>query len=238
MRKVLIAHGSEELSHTLALMLGGKFDVFSCNDGNTALECLNNFQPEILILDFMLPYKDGLTVLELASPFRPPIILGTVRYRSHYILRSAEAHGVGYIMLEPCEARNIVVRLMDMIVCSALPPQNYEEPQSEVTRQLLRLGLRSGLDGFTQLRVGIPLFAQDSAQRLSKELYPAIARLCGYDNPLQVEHSIRSAIQIAWSERDPEIWNEFFPNHVKPPSNKLFISRLATAMLEKLNQII
>lgn len=230
MRKVLIAHGSEELTNALAQMMGGIFDVTTCTDGITALERIRNVQPDALILDLMLPFKDGLSILEEAAPLLPSVILGFVNERSHYVVTRAHTHGIGYIMLDPSEPRAIVVRLMDMIACSDIPLKPYQEPQSEVTNLLLRLGLTPGKDGFTQLRVGIPLYIKDPFQRLTKELYPAIAQLCEYNSGLQVEHSIRTVIQDAWVKRDEALWSKLFPGCEKAPTNRLFISRIAAAL--------
>lgn len=232
MRKVLIAHSSEELTNTLAQMLGGTFDVTTCTDGLTTLEYIWKIRPDAMVLDLMLPFKDGITILEDAGPILPSVILGMVNERSRYVLLSAHSHGIGYIMLDPSEPRAIVVRLLDMIACSDMPPQPYTEPQSDVANLLIRLGLPPGKDGFTQLRVGIPLYIQDPLQRLSKELYPAIARLCKYNSGLQVEHSIRTVIQDAWAKRDTALWGKLFPRCTKPPTNRLFISRIAAALQE------
>ena len=232
MRNILIAHGSEEFTRTLAYMLGGIFEVTACTDGITALEQIKSVRPDVLILELMLPYKDGLTILDEVSPIRPEIILAIINERSHYVLTSARNHGIGYMMLNPCDARSVVVRLMDMIACVDLPSTPYNEPQSEVTRILLRLGFSPDADGFTQLCVGIPLFVKDPLQRLTKELYPVIARLCYYNSGLQVEHSIRTAIQNAWAQRNKELWSKLFPRCTKAPTNRLFISRITAALME------
>ncbi len=86
-------------------------------------------------------------------------------------------------------------------------------------------------NGYTQLQIGIPLFARDRAQKLGKELYPDIAKLCGYGSSLAVERSIRGAIKAAWERRDDSLWRSYFhpdaTNSIPCPSNKLFISTLA-----------
>ncbi|MBQ2786281.1 MAG: hypothetical protein IJF02_07240 [Oscillospiraceae bacterium] len=232
MRKVLIAHGSEELTSALAKMLGGIFEVSTCTDGITALELIRKIQPYALILDLMLPFKDGLTILEEAAPVHSSVILGVIRDRSNYVISSAAAHGIGYVMLDPCDTRAIVIRLMDMISCIDIQSKPYGEPQSEVTKLLLHLGLSPDADGFKQLQVGIPLFLKDPLQRLSKELYPSIAQLCSYNSGQQVEHSIRMTIHTAWSKRDIGLWIKMFPRCTKAPSNRLFISRIAAALQE------
>ena len=232
MRKALIAHGSEELTNALAKMLGGIFEVTTCTDGISALDLIQKIQPYALVLDLMLPFKDGLTILEEVAPVHPAVVLGIVRDRSNYVVSSATAHGIGYVMLDPCDTRAIVVRLMDMISCIDIPSKPYGEPQSEVTKLLLRLGLSPDADGFKQLQVGIPLFLKDPLQRLSKELYPSVAQFCSYNSGQQVEHSIRVAIQSAWTKRDIDLWCKMFPRCTKAPSNRLFISRIAAALQE------
>ena len=81
--------------------------------------------------------------------------------------------------------------------------------------------------GYRQLAVAIPLYAQDSNQCLSKEIYPTVARQLGFTSPAAVEHSIRNAISSAWRRRDPAVWDAYFPAGRKPPSNARFISVLA-----------
>ena len=95
------------------------------------------------------------------------------------------------------------------------------------------LGLSPKRDGFRALLTGIPLYAHDPQQSLSKELYPSIARFLGIGNYKSVERSIRSAIQDAWVERNPILWNSYFGTGSECPTNKLFIARLAQVISEQ-----
>lgn len=234
MEKLLIAHHSEEFINALSMMLSSQFHVTTCTDGKTALELLLNLKPNILILDLMLPHKDGITLLEDAYPCIPPVILATTGHNSDYVRQSAATKGIGYIMMSPCEVRSVVLRLMDLIKCTNTAPNSREDFQTETAEILLKFGIPSERDGFSQLRVGIPLFAQDPAQRLSKELYPAIAEICGYGSGQQVERSIRSAIEAGWNMRKDGIWESYFPasadGEFTCPSNKAFIARIASTL--------
>ena len=231
MQKLLIAHHSEEFINTLNGMLSVRFHVITCTDGQTALELLRREKPDALILDLMLPRKDGFAILEEAYPCIPPAVLATTVHNSDYVQQSAATKGIGYIMLTPCDIRCVVLRLLELIKCPQTSNNINKDHQSKTVELLLKFGIPSERDGFTQLRAGIPLFAQDTAQRLSKELYPAIAKLCGYGSGLQVERSIRSAIEAAWNMRKGEIWESNFPPDADGvytcPSNKVFISRIA-----------
>ena len=234
MQKLLIAHHSEELINALNEMLSVRFHVITCTDGQTALELLLSEKPDILILDLMLPLKDGFTLLEDAYPCIPPVILATTGHNSVYVRQTAATKGIGYVMMTPCEARSVVLRLMDLMKCPHISQSSLDDYQSETVEILLKLGIASERDGFSQLRAGIPLYAQDPAQRLSKELYPAIAKLCGYGSGQQVERSIRSAIEAGWNMRKDGIWESYFPpkkgTEYTCPSNKVFIARIASIL--------
>ena len=106
---------------------------------------------------------------------------------------------------------------------------DHSSPTHQVqTGILLReLGFPVHRVGYKQICIAVPCYAQDSTQSIIKEIYPYIARICGYSNWCAVEHAIRCAIHDAWRDRDPVIWEKHFPNCKKPPSNKQFIATLA-----------
>ncbi len=234
MQKLLIAHHSEELINALNEMLSVRFHVITCTDGLIALELLRSEKPDALILDLLLPRKDGFTLLEDAYPCIPPVILATTGHNSDYVQQTAATKGIGYIMMTPCDVRSVVLRLLDLMECSPSSQNQQNHYQSKTVEILMKFGIPSERDGFTQLRAGIPLYAQDRAQRLSKELYPAIAKLCGYGSGQQVERSIRSAIEAAWNMRKDGIWESHFPLDADGvytcPSNKVFIATVASIL--------
>lgn len=80
---------------------------------------------------------------------------------------------------------------------------------------------------YKQLHVAIPCYHQDDTRSLAKDLYPHIAEQFGHTTSQAVEHSIREAIHCGWGNRDPEIWEHYFPRPAKAPSNKQFIAVLA-----------
>ena len=67
---------------------------------------------------------------------------------------------------------------------------------------------------------------RDPGQSVTKELYPAVAALCG-GTAVQVERSMRSAIAAAWVRGDEQLWQMYFPGEAERPTNTSFISRLA-----------
>ncbi len=62
---ILIIEDDNFLSELLTRKLSGSaFNVFSAKDGSTGLRMLEKSQPAIVLLDLMLPIKNGFDVLE------------------------------------------------------------------------------------------------------------------------------------------------------------------------------
>lgn len=225
METLLIAETSEAFAQALTAALSQHYRIHTCSDGKTALQLLETLRPHAVILNLALPWMDGLQVLRTAS-YKPPVVLALTTVVSNYILQSAKDAGAGYVIIVPCTVRCVVQNLQQMQRLAGRR-DTKEEPQAVTQKHLNRLGLPAHRAGFTQLRVGIPVFAQDESQLLKKELYPAIATLCNNDNPAQVERSIREVIKEGWNKGDRVVWEAYFPGNQKPPTNKVFIATLA-----------
>lgn len=226
MRKLLIAARSDDLIAVLKGLFRRDFELSACTNGNTALTLIKNIQPDVLILDLFLPEIDGLDLLRMLHPNVPPAILALTDYTHPHIFQQAVDLGVGSIMAKPFRSEAVYSHVIELLRYTASHPQP-SDPQSIAAAHLNVLGLCGKHDGYQQLRLGIPLFRQDPALRLSKELYPAIATLRGEGNAKQIERSIRAAIQAAWDKRNKTLWEQYFPGYTECPTNKQFIARLA-----------
>ena len=109
-------------------------------------------------------------------------------------------------------------------------PRPKSDPAVSVTELLLSLGFSTKHNGFAYLREAILLMAKDPAQSVTKVLYPAVAHICGC-NKDNVERCIRTALGSAWKRQDKAMWLKYFPNADHCPSNAVFLSRLAEALL-------
>jgi len=103
--------------------------------------------------------------------------------------------------------------------------------REQTTDMLHELALPIHRRGYSCLCIGIPHFATDRTQSLSKELYPFIAAYYGYSDWHAVESAIRDVILTAWENRNPAVWEKYFPNQSRVPSNKQFIATLAERLL-------
>ncbi len=229
MQKLLIADPSEGFTDALVEIFQNDFHIQVCHDGESALDLLLSFQPDALILNFQLPYKDGLTLLQ-ESAFHPTAILGITPPPTDYVVNRAAGLGVQCLLISPT-IQSVRIRLLDLIASVGKPKKTLSD---QTVVHLHTLNFQTHLDGYRQLCLGIPLFAASPGMRLSKELYPAIAEKFGGDDRT-VEHSIRKSIESAWRHKDPLVWRKYFPpdekGHIPCPSNKMFISRLAEMLI-------
>jgi two-component system phosphate regulon response regulator OmpR len=80
-KKVLLVDDDVKLRKLLKEYLEGyEFQVFTLADGESVLRSIGNESPEIVILDIMLPKKDGLEVLkEVRAVSKVPVIMLTAK---------------------------------------------------------------------------------------------------------------------------------------------------------------
>lgn len=229
MYKLLIADSSEPYVDALRAVFQKEFDLCICQDGETALEQLLAFQPDALIVNLMLPYKDGLTVLQEAA-YKPRVILAITPFMNTYIQQTAADLGVQYLTILP-SVNSLRVRLMDLIATTIAPKEDLNAQTAVI---LHSLNFPTHLDGYQQLCVGIPIYATSPNLRLSKELYPKIAAQFGLPDERTVEHSIRKAVASAWIRKDTAVWAKYFPadpsGEFPCPTNKEFIAHIAEAL--------
>lgn len=221
MKTVLLVIESEAFGQQVKKDLQKDHSVLLCKNAREAASLMTH-KPHAMVLQVDLPELDGLTFLETLT-WKPPVILTIATNYSPYSAQQLIDNGAGYLVRTPCTLQAVTDRLRDMM--RDQEPHNVDS-QTISSAHLHILGISPRTSGGKQLRVGIPLYAQDPRQKLKYQLYPAIAAICDTtDNG--VERMIRRTIEDAWNTRKPDIWLEYFPNSKRCPSNKLFISTLA-----------
>ena len=228
LQKVLIADSSRIFTDALSGILQAKYQVMICADGKTAMESLTSWQPDVLILNLMLPYVDGITLLQ-ESQFHPPVILAITMHMTAYVEQAVSALGIDYTMIAP--SVGAVARRLEDLLESYSASSDDEDIHAQVLHHLHLLNFPTHLDGYRQLCLALPLFVENPNQFLTKELYPEVAKRYGCKDGRSVEHSIRKAICAAWKQRDNATWRKYFSlgprGKIPCPSNKVFICRLA-----------
>ena len=78
-KKILIAEASTEFSEHLCNCLGTEYVLQVCNSGLSVTGMLENFQPDVLVMDLALPGLDGISLLKQIAvlPCRPRVLVTT-----------------------------------------------------------------------------------------------------------------------------------------------------------------
>lgn len=239
MRKLLIALESEELRQALIQKLDGQFIVHACADGFQAQKALQDFHPDILVLDLMLPHIDGISLLRQAQEAgQKPVTLVLLTFISDFILSALRKYDVAYIMSSPCSLGALSGQILELASTleGSAQPQKASALPSNIGALLLELGLSPKLDGYKYLLQAIPLYMQDPTQALTKELYAAVGHSCS-KSINQVERSMRNAIHNAWCQADMAVWRRYFPaapdGIVPRPCVGDFITRIAAHLSQQ-----
>lgn len=108
------------------------FEVLIESDGDNALSRFEAFSPQLIILDIMLPGKDGLTICKEVRPiFNGPILMLTARNEDFDQVLGLEFGADDYV-IKPVEPRVLLARI------NALLRRSYSN--NAVQQEKLELG--------------------------------------------------------------------------------------------------
>ena len=215
-------------------------------NGQEAVELLRKYQPDILVLDLVMPVLDGVGVLEEIKrlPGKHPDVLVLSAMGSEDVVNEVMRYGVRYFMVKPFEIEQICRRIRDIIdqnhggkstgftMGSSIRPKSGDE---EITSVFLTIGIPAHIKGYQYLREAVKMVMEDKQLigSITKELYPGIAER--FDTSAsKVERAIRHAIDVAWTKGRIENINRIFGYTIYPlhdkPTNGEFIALLADKM--------
>lgn len=250
--RVLIGDDNREFCELLRAYVDGQPDLELAGvgyNGSEVLELVLTSQPDVIILDIVMPHLDGIGVLErigqMQLSLRPKIIVLTAFGQENMTQRVLEM-GADYYVLKPFSLDVLGTRIRQLaaqrgslqpVQPSSAPPVELVIPRSrrldnEVTALIHELGIPAHIKGYRYLREAIMMVVTrvELLGSVTKELYPAIARNHG-TTPSRVERAIRHAIEVAWSRGNSEAIGGLFGHTVNrergKPTNSEFIAMVA-----------
>ncbi len=115
--KILLAEDEPALGQIIKESLETRnFNVFLCDDGEKALECYRNEAPNLLVLDVMMPKKDGFTVakeIRLVDDHIPIIFL-TAKSQTQDVVEGFNIGGNDYLK-KPFSIEELIVRINNLL---------------------------------------------------------------------------------------------------------------------------
>ncbi|MDR3271456.1 MAG: sporulation transcription factor Spo0A [Peptococcaceae bacterium] len=249
--KVVIADDNQGLCQ----MLKEYFDsldylqvVGVANNGLEAWELIQSNEPDLVIIDLVMPSLDGLGVLEKINSRtmsqRPKMIMLTA-FGQENLTQQAMQLGIDYFVLKPFDLEILGKRICSLT--QGTPLSNHVSSASappvtsvatglnlsvEVTNIMHQIGIPAHVKGYQYIRDAILLVVENVSLlgAVTKELYPMIAKK--YNTaPSRVERGIRHAIELAWERGHTETLKRIFGYSMnierQKPTNSEFIALLA-----------
>ena len=230
--QIVIADDNKEFGDILCEYLNNQNDievVGVARDGIEAYELITLKQPDIAILDIIMPHLDGLGVLERISATsikKRPLFIILSAVGQDKITQRALALGAEYYIVKPFDMDVLVSRirqLRDMNQSAVIRPDFFGESKMhhhppvqknlevEVTGIMHEIGVPAHIKGYQYLRDAIMMVVKDLdiINSITKQLYPSIAREYN-TTPSRVERAIRHAIEVAWSRGQIEAIDALF----------------------------
>ena len=213
--------------------------ALTAHDGEKGLELIeNNLENfDVVLLDLIMPKKDGLYVLEQINKknLNCNVIVET-SYNAQDVIRQVSEYGVSYFILKPFDLEDLKQRIADVYNSKNKSGKNINLKQNNlqisITKILHELGIPSHIKGYQYIREGIGILYErpETIGGITKELYPELANK--FDTTVsRVERAIRHAIEVSWNRGDWDLMEEIFGHSVDidkaKPTNSEFIVTIA-----------
>ncbi|WP_102400846.1 sporulation transcription factor Spo0A [Haloimpatiens massiliensis] len=255
---VVIADDNKEFCNILNDYLMSQRDIMVsgiAKDGLEALRLIEEREPDLVILDIIMPHLDGLGVLERINSMdmkKVPRIIVLSAVGQDKITQRAINLGADYYVVKPFDMDVFIKRIRQMFNntisnsdikkttnhysndndCASNNEKKPVDLETEITNIIHEIGVPAHIKGYMYLREAITMVVNDIEllSAVTKELYPSIAKKYN-TTASRVERAIRHAIEVAWSRGQVETINKLFGytihNDKGKPTNSEFIAMVA-----------
>ena len=261
---VLIADDNKEFCSILNDYLLNQRDIIVtgiAKDGLEALDLIQEKEPDLVVLDIIMPHLDGLGVLEKLNSMKLnkiPRVMVLSAVGQDKITQKAIKLGADYYVVKPFDMDVFTKRIRDMfstidvqesgnrlaqkssIIVSRETsiPASHNEPEdleTEITSIIHEIGVPAHIKGYMYLREAITMVVNDMEllSAVTKELYPSIAKKYN-TTASRVERAIRHAIEVAWGRGQVEAINKLFGYTINTEKGKPTNSEFIAIIADKL----
>lgn len=146
LEKILIVDDDKNICDVLRLYLEKEgYGVILCHDGNEAVVKFNALNPDLVLLDIMLPGMDGLQVCrEIRKKSSVPIIMITAKGETIDKVIGLEIGGDDYIV-KPFDAKEVIARINAItrrIISGTPEPETKEVKYDKLSVNMTRYELK------------------------------------------------------------------------------------------------
>jgi two-component system response regulator (stage 0 sporulation protein A) len=253
--KVLVCDDNRNFATIVSNFLSSQSDmevVDVASNGKEALDKIIKYQPDVVLLDIIMPELDGLGVMERLIEKRPektPKIVLQSAISQEFAIKEALELGAYCFMLKPYELPILADRIRSAYSDPSAVLNNFVSPlygsdinvsktneildaEIEVTNLMHKVGIPANISGHQYLREAILMVVEDRGliTGITKELYPDVAKKYK-TTAAKVERAIRHAIEVCWLRGRIDVLENTFGYTINPergkPTNSEFIAMVA-----------
>ena len=253
---VAIADDNQKILDLLEKVIGTDQEldlVGKAKNGEEMCQIIKDKQPDVVLLDLIMPKMDGLTVMDRINHDKTvskhPYFIVITAVGQEKITEDAFNKGANYYIMKPFNNRMLLERIKfvrkmthgterrpEELVTGQTP--GGENLENRVTNMLHEIGIPAHIKGYHYLRDAIMMAVNDMdvLNAITKILYPTVAKKYRTTSS-RVERAIRHAIEVAWSRGKLDTLDELFGYTVSTgkgkPTNSEFVALIAdTIQLE------
>lgn len=250
---VAIADDNEKMLDLLGNIINGDKDlelVGHANNGADIYDIIKDKEPDVVLLDIIMPKVDGLTVMERVGRDmnlkKHPAFIVVSAVGQEQITEDAFNLGANYYILKPFDNNMLLSRIKHIRYAAERRGRDFKKVntyeskpdyfernlETDVTNIIHEIGVPAHIKGYQYLRDAIMFSINDMEMlnSITKILYPTIAKK-HQTTPSRVERAIRHAIEVAWSRGKMDTIDELFGYTVSTgkgkPTNSEFIALIA-----------
>jgi len=221
--------------------------VGQAKNGEDMYHIIKNKQPDVVLLDLIMPRMDGLTVMDLVnndnSLKKCPDFIVITAVGQEKITEDAFRKGANYYIMKPFSNKTVLNRIKDTkrekkqerrhTEAEYIEQEGKEEDlENVVTNMIHEIGVPAHIKGYHYLRDSIIMAVEDMdvLNAITKVMYPMVAKK-HQTTASRVERAIRHAIEVAWSRGKLDTLDELFGYTVSTgkgkPTNSEFVALIA-----------
>lgn len=110
--RILVVDDDQAISEILGIVLRAEgFEPYFCADGDKAMDAFHKHDPDLVLLDLMLPGRDGIDICRaIRMESGVPIVMLTARSDSQDIVTGLESGADDYIV-KPIKNKELIARI-------------------------------------------------------------------------------------------------------------------------------
>jgi CheY-like chemotaxis protein len=132
-KKILLADDSITIQKIVELTLSDTYDIRCVGDGNAAVAALQEFRPDLMLCDAVMPAKNGYDVcahVKSVEGGRIPVIMLHGTFETFDAGKAKQA-GADAVMSKPFDTQALLEQIQALLSAPPAPAAEYEMPAAE-----------------------------------------------------------------------------------------------------------